>query len=69
MTKRDWLSPTGASNTTMPSFMATIRLLPEPPTIWFTSGASSTILRLPPTGTNTASLSRKRPSARRRSTH
>src|SRR5258708_6519755 len=34
MTQRDCPSSTGASKITMPSFIATIRLLAEPPTTW-----------------------------------
>jgi hypothetical protein len=47
MTQRDCPSPIGASKTTIPSFIATIRLLWVPPT---TFGASSVSFKPPPSG-------------------
>src|SRR5882672_2712611 len=69
ITQRDCVSQQGASNTTRPPFIATIRLLAVPPTTCWTLGASSTSLRPPFAGTTTLSLSRKRPRNSRRSTH
>ena len=50
ITASDWPLSVGASNTTKPSFMLTIRLLAPPPWTICTLGASSTSLKLPPGG-------------------